>query len=386
MRPGQERSDEFPIANCITRKEQIMGTMVLLGTILALAATWRLGALSANRELNRFVDPELRSWPVYQYVHIYKGAMLGLASGYARPLVAGDQFCGIAYEEIDNTAGASGARNVRSFMDCEFEHTLTSVAITDAGKTVFASADDTITLTAGANSPVGTIRQYMSANTALIRFTPGLLVVGAPINFGLVTPGAETTGTLITTGTKWPSFTAVGGCAIKVMVENATASGDFTNLRLRARSAGLGATECVNASASAVINDYGNLFGLKGSAQPGAYTQAGAGTFTAGVYSCLDGAGTSSGRKCSMWIDDHSTTAKATAGHHLLYMTQNALGGTPVNIDGAIAIQASRLPFLFDILTADGFLTDTSRSLDNQAGAIAVRTPAGTRYIALYDH
>ena len=67
-------------------------------------------SLSANRDLPRFVDQELRSLKVKAAAHIYKGAFVGIdrASGYARALAAGDLFVGVAYEEADNTSGSNG--------------------------------------------------------------------------------------------------------------------------------------------------------------------------------------------------------------------------------------------------------------------------------------
>lgn len=362
-----------------------MSLLVLMTIVAGFAWLLRSQVLSANREVTRCADEQLTSYPVYQSVHIYKGALIGLVSGYARPLTAGDKFGGIAYEECDNTSGASGAENVKVFRAGIFKYAVSGIAITDVGKSVFASADDTLTFTAGANSPAGVVRDYDSSGYGLIEIGQGPLILGAPLNFAGVAPGTETTGSIITTGSVWLSHTAVGGCAVKLLCANAAASGDYATLRIRARADAAGATVGINSSASGGANDYGNLFGVQGLAQPNAYTQSGGDNIVCGVYSCVDKTGTSSGRVWSMWIDDHSTTAKATGGHYLLRMSQNALGGTPVDIDGAITIQASRLPVLFNIETADGFLSDTSLSLSAQAGALKVKTPAGTRYIPLYS-
>src|SRR5262249_1982980 len=74
-------------------------------------------ALTANREIGRYVDQELRTYRVLANVHIYKGGLVGVdrATGYARPLVLGDAFAGVAYEEIDNTGGSNGAKSCRVF-------------------------------------------------------------------------------------------------------------------------------------------------------------------------------------------------------------------------------------------------------------------------------
>ena len=63
-------------------------------------------ALAENREVDHYVDQELRSYQVAAGKHVYRGALVGLASsGYAEPLVAGRPCVGIAYEEADNANG-----------------------------------------------------------------------------------------------------------------------------------------------------------------------------------------------------------------------------------------------------------------------------------------
>jgi len=228
--------------------------------------------------------------------------------------------------------------------------------------------------------------------TGNVEFAARAAVPTVPMNFSGVVPGTETTGSLVTTGSTWLAHSAAGSCAGKLLCASTATTGDFATWRMRGRSDaavantwGVAAVTGINSSASAGHADYANLIGVAGLAQANAYTQANSTNVLCGVYSCMDRTGTSAGHAWSMWIDDHSTTAKA-ADHYLLRMSQHALGGTPVNIDGAITVQCTRLPVLFNFETADGFLTDSSRTLDNQAGAIAVSTPAGTRYIALYDH
>ncbi len=112
-------------------------------------------ALTANRELDRYVDQELRTLPLKGGAHIYKGALVGLSAGYAQGLLAGDAFAGIAYEEVDNTAGVDGARLVRVFTMGDFEHALGAASRANNGAAVYASDDSTLTLTASGNSLVG---------------------------------------------------------------------------------------------------------------------------------------------------------------------------------------------------------------------------------------
>jgi hypothetical protein len=130
-------------------------------------------ALSANREVDHFIDQELRTVQVAATTTIYKGAFVGLKSdGYARGLVAGDPFAGLAYEEADNSAGSDADLATRVYTLGDFELTLTGAAIVDVGRPVFASADDTLTFTANGNSYVGILQDCPSTNTIILRIDP----------------------------------------------------------------------------------------------------------------------------------------------------------------------------------------------------------------------
>jgi hypothetical protein len=126
-------------------------------------------ALTANTTLHH-VRGEQSEFP-QDAVVIYEGAMLGDNSGYARGLVAGDPFLGHAAEYFDNSAGAAGDHKILRYRGrYRLQATLTGVAVTDIGKRVFASADDTLTLTAGANTMVGVVDRYVTTNTAIVEF------------------------------------------------------------------------------------------------------------------------------------------------------------------------------------------------------------------------
>lgn len=129
-------------------------------------------ALTGNREVDRYVDQELRTVPLKAGAHIYKGALVGLSSGYARALVAGDPFAGIAYEEADNTAGADGFVSVRVFTMGDFEHALAAASRANNGSAVYASDDATLTLTASSNSLVGRQVDVPAAGRIVLRLRP----------------------------------------------------------------------------------------------------------------------------------------------------------------------------------------------------------------------
>jgi len=125
--------------------------------------------LSANTEIKRYVDQELRRFGVAAAATVFKGSLVGLAGGYARPLVAADPFAGIAYEQADNTHGADGDLSVRVYTQGDFQMTLAGAAVTDVGEAVYASDDATLTKTSEGNSLVGTIVGYVTTDTIIVR-------------------------------------------------------------------------------------------------------------------------------------------------------------------------------------------------------------------------
>jgi hypothetical protein len=213
-----------------------------------------------------------------------------------------------------------------------------------------------------------TVRNQFVTNDTAQDIAGRIIAAGTNvINFAATAPSTEVNGSMITTISTWVVHTAAGACAGKILASSTATTGDYATWRVRGRSdaavantQNVASVAGVNSSASASINDYANLIGVAGLAQPNAYTQANSTNVICGVYSCMDKTATHAGSAWSMWIDDHSTTAKASTSHYLLRMSQNALGGTPVDIDGAITIQTSRLPVLMNFEQVQGFLTTAS--------------------------
>ena len=160
-------------------------------------------ALGANA-LRDQVLGDINEFPVYQYVHIYQGAAVGLTTGgYARGLVAGDRFVGIAIEEKNNTAGASAALNVRVLRKGVVQLPVGSFAITDVGKVVYATADGTFTLTP-ASSWIGVALRFVASGYAEVEIDAGWFPSGYNNNViasGLFTTlGGDATETITATG------------------------------------------------------------------------------------------------------------------------------------------------------------------------------------------
>jgi len=130
-------------------------------------------ALTANREVDHFVDQELRTFQVAAAANIRKGSFVGInTSGFARPLAAGDAFIGLAYEEANNAAGANGAIAVRVFTEGDFVLTLSGAAQGSVGRHVFASDDEVLTFTAAGNSYVGVMEGAFATNQIVLRIDP----------------------------------------------------------------------------------------------------------------------------------------------------------------------------------------------------------------------
>lgn len=103
---------------------------------------------------------------------IYEGAAVGIVvgTGHARPLVAGDKFVGFAEATCDNSAGAAAAKSVRVVECGKIQLAVSGATITDIGKPVYASDDDTFTLTASTNTYVGRVYRHVSSGVVVVDF------------------------------------------------------------------------------------------------------------------------------------------------------------------------------------------------------------------------
>jgi len=129
--------------------------------------------------------------PVIATDIIYEGAAVGdNGSGYARPLVAGDPFRGFAESQADNSTGSAGSVKVRVKAAGLIKLPISGLAITDVGKPVYASDDDTFTLTATSNTHIGRVHRYESSGVGIVAYDAN------SGSFGLLTALTDsTTGT-----------------------------------------------------------------------------------------------------------------------------------------------------------------------------------------------
>lgn len=115
---------------------------------------------------------DLEDYPVVAADIIFEGAAVGEnASGYSRPLVAGDPFQGFADRKADNSAGAAGAINVTVKTRGRIRLPIAGLAITANDRpAVYASDDDTFTLTATSNSLIGYVSRWVETGVAIVEF------------------------------------------------------------------------------------------------------------------------------------------------------------------------------------------------------------------------
>jgi hypothetical protein len=108
---------------------------------------------------------------------IYAGAAVGELNntGTYQPLNTGstvDRFAGFATAQADNSAGAASAINVKLVEEGRVKLSVTGVAsAADRGKTVWATDDDTFTLTyaSGAIS-IGVVDRWIVGTTCMVEF------------------------------------------------------------------------------------------------------------------------------------------------------------------------------------------------------------------------
>lgn len=130
-------------------------------------------AVDSKRDFELNVDPAYCDVPVIASDIIYEGAMVGESSstGTARPLQAGDVFRGFAVRRADNSAGSASDINVRIRQRGVVRIPVTGVSgAADLGATVYASDDDTATLSSTNNSAIGKIVRWESGTTCLVYF------------------------------------------------------------------------------------------------------------------------------------------------------------------------------------------------------------------------
>jgi hypothetical protein len=113
---------------------------------------------------------DLNDLPMVASDIIYEGAAVGMDSGYARPLTAGDLFQGFCTQKADNSSGNAGDLRVNVKTRGEIQLSIANLAITDIGKAIFASDDNTFVLTQSTNSYIGKVKRFVSTGVGVVAF------------------------------------------------------------------------------------------------------------------------------------------------------------------------------------------------------------------------
>jgi len=121
---------------------------------------------------------ERNHFPVIAADIIYEGAAVGIVpgTGHAQPLTATDKFGGFAVAKADNSGGAAAAINVEVAKKGEIQLAVTGAVITDIGQPVYATDDDTFTLSPVGGVFIGFIKRFVSSAVAVVEFNAGVLV------------------------------------------------------------------------------------------------------------------------------------------------------------------------------------------------------------------
>ena len=186
--------------------------------------------LAANKQLPKVIGEE-NTVPIIAADIVYEGAAVGdNASGYGRPLAAGDRFLGHSIDKVDNASGAAGDKNIRLLTGRYRREVALAGTITDVGQPVYASDDDTYTFSAPGNSFVGVVSRYVSATKMEVEFRVGEYDEWGPdqnrdLKVDDYTTDAEDNGKIIYLGTKDKTITliaTVAGYKITIVYIGAT--------------------------------------------------------------------------------------------------------------------------------------------------------------------
>lgn len=126
-----------------------------------------------NTDTNRvFETPaDSNAIPVASAAKIYQGALVGKTdAGYGRTLKAGDVAVGFAKDHTDNTNGIDGEKVCELKAKGKVSLFISGITLGDVGRKVYASDDNTFTLTESGNSTVGKLIRFEKADYGIVAF------------------------------------------------------------------------------------------------------------------------------------------------------------------------------------------------------------------------
>lgn len=139
-----------------------------------------MAALTADRDTKIIAKPSLKGYPVAASTTIYKGGMVCLdGDGYAVPAAddsAYSMVIGVADEQVDNSSGSDGDKDVRVRSGEIYDFVASSITQAMVGTTMYVVDDQTIDDSAGVTHDViaGVLVEYVSATNGKVHIpTPG---------------------------------------------------------------------------------------------------------------------------------------------------------------------------------------------------------------------
>ena len=121
---------------------------------------------------------DINEYPILGGEVIYQGAAIGLevASGYVRSLQAGDKFVGFAEDNINASNASDGEKNIRVKRRGSVTLELSGAVITDVGKSLYATDDNTFTLSsAGSSVYIGQISRHQYDSEIIVDFDSAII-------------------------------------------------------------------------------------------------------------------------------------------------------------------------------------------------------------------
>ncbi len=148
-------------------------------------------ALTADREVDHYIDPEVRAFRAIGGCVFHKGALLALtSSGFACPIDAlppdggsrhanwipmepeASSFCGIAFEERDTRTGGDGSYCIRAHTQGDFALPVLGVKQKHVLRSVYAVDDEVCSLEI-VGPRVGVVIDMLDKDLALVRLQVG---------------------------------------------------------------------------------------------------------------------------------------------------------------------------------------------------------------------
>lgn len=108
--------------------------------------------------------------PVIASDIIYEGAAVGIVAGtgHARPLAAGDLFGGFCLRQADNSSGSAADIDVEVSRKGSVQLSVSGAVITDVGRPVYATDDNTFVFTPVSSSFIGFVKRFVSSGVAIV--------------------------------------------------------------------------------------------------------------------------------------------------------------------------------------------------------------------------